>query len=168
VTTINPAAAIKQSGIHLQETSYTCGPASILNALRLTGCPELSEATLAAMCDTRHGVGTTNEALHVGCHRAGLHIVEAGRNATVEKLKPHLRAVDDLTLPVQPRVVIVNYCAFTPNGHYSVVTQYDDRAIYLADCSFGPLRLEFDEFAANWHDHTKTIHGWYLAVTAPV
>lgn len=146
----------KDNDLHIQQTSYTCGPASILNVLSLKGERKFSEEELAELCETKLNSGTSNESMVKVIKHAGLEIIEQKTNASVDDIKRNL----DMNASV-----IVNYFdPFSGEGHYAVVTEYDDQALYLRDCWFGLLRMSIKSFGPVWHNGNDTIRGWYVAI----
>lgn len=144
------------NGLRIQQTSYTCGPASILNVLSLKGRQDFTEEELAQLCETDPVKGTTNENMIKTIEHVGLQIAEQKSNASVDDIKRNVDA---------GRPVIINYFdPFSSEGHYAVVTEYDDQALYLRDCWFGLLRLSIKRFKPVWHNGDSTIHGWYVAI----
>jgi predicted double-glycine peptidase len=140
----------------LQQGTYTCGPCSLLNILLQKGITTYNEQELSKLCGAKPGIGSSNESLAKTAVHLGLEIVDQRRDATVSDIE---RNIDDGAF------VIVNYRdAFSGNGHYAVVTQYDDEALYLRDSSLGLLCLTKDNFKKFWRNSDGTINGWYLAV----
>jgi predicted double-glycine peptidase len=145
-----------QHHLAIQEASYTCGPVSILNALRLKGDFSRSEEELAKLCDAKPGIGTSNQNVVKVARQVGLEILEEKANAVIVDIE---RNIDN------GAYVIVNYFdAFSDEGHYSVITEYDNRALYFTDSGFGLFRLNKEDFIKFWHNSDKTIYGWYVAV----
>jgi predicted double-glycine peptidase len=140
----------------IQEASYTCGPCSILNVLRLKGDSSRSEEEMAELCHAKPGVGSSNEDLVKAVREVGLEVVEEKSDANTQDIERH---IDD------GAYVIVNYFnAFSDEGHYAVVTGYDDKALYFTDSSLGYLRLKKEYFKKFWYNSDKTVYGWYAAV----
>jgi predicted double-glycine peptidase len=147
----------KDNDLHIQETSYTCGPASILNVLSLKGIHTFSEAELTKLCETKPNFGVSNEDMIKTIKHVGLEIIEERTNASIDDLKRNLD---------MKAIIIVNYFdPFSNEGHYAVVTEYDEQALYLHDSWFGLLRLSIKRFGPVWHNGNDTIRGWYVAVT---
>jgi predicted double-glycine peptidase len=142
--------------LHMQETPYTCGPASILNVLWLKDNHDFNEGQIAKLCDTKPGKGTSNDNLIKGIEQVGLEIAEQKPNSTIEDIRRNLNSNN---------IVIVNYFDLLSNeGHYSVVTEIDDEFIYLRDCWFGLLRLSIKRFRPVWHSGDSPIQSWYVAI----
>jgi predicted double-glycine peptidase len=140
----------------IQEGSFTCGPVTILNILRLKEDFSHSEEELTKLCDAKPGVGSSNENVVKAAKQVGLKILEEKTNSAIADIEKHID---------NGAYVIVNYIhAFDGNGHYSAITDYDDRSLYFADSSLGFLRLRKEEFQKHWYNSDKTIRGWYAAV----
>ena len=158
-----PPANIKSSYakaiLHIQQTSYSCGPCSLLNALSAKGVYGFTEDELIRVCDAREGVGTGNDRLAEAAGEVGLEVVAAGAGNTLADLGGHLEAAC---------LVIVNYIdAFDGAGHYAVVVEADEEALYLRDSSLGLLRVKRAHFPDWWRsesDETGGGEGWLLAV----
>jgi len=140
----------------IQEGSYTCGPVSILNVLRLKGDFSRTEKELAELCDAKVGIGSSNENVVKAAKQVGLKILEQKADAAIADIEKQLD---------NDAYVIVNYChAFSDTGHYAVITDYDEEALYFADSSLGFLRLRKEYFKKYWYNSDKTIYGWYVAL----
>ena len=142
--------------IYIQELPYSCGPCAILNVLRLKGETSESEESLTRICEAKLGVGTSNEAMVVACSQVGLEVVETEEGASLDDIRRHLD---------QGACVIINYLnAFSGNGHYTSIVDYDKRAFYMVDSAFGALRFSNENLSKYWHNGDKTILRWYVAV----
>jgi len=149
-------AVIQNNGLIIQKANYTCGPVSLLNVLRLKGDGAYSEPELAQICKARPGSGTDNNDLVVAAKQIGLEVVEVRQNATIADIERHLD---------NAAYVIINYFeAFSQDGHYSVVTDYDEHALYIADCYDGFLRITKKYFPRWWHNSDGSIVGWFMAL----
>lgn len=144
-----------QNGILIQETSYTCGPSTLLNVLRLKGNDSHTEAELAKRCNTKPGIGTLEADLVRVAKEIGIEVIEEKEHAQIADIE---RNLDD------GNYVIVCYMhAFAGEGHYAIITEYDDQAFYFRDPSLGMFRLKKKYFKEWWHDATG-IQQWYAAV----
>lgn len=149
-------------GLHLQQTSYTCGPASLINALALTGLPARDEKEVAELCQAKAGVGTKQDQLVQVAKEIGLTVNSYGADHKISDLE---RLLD------QGCLVIINYIS-PPSGigHYGVVVEHDtdvskDReAFFLFDPASGLFRIGKDHLAKHWFNDEKTIAGWLLAL----
>ena len=145
-----------ENDVVIQEGDYTCGPVAILNALHLKGDFSHNEEELAVLCDAKPGIGTTNEAIVKVAEQVGLEVIEEKSNAALEDIE---RNID------QGAYVIVCYLnAFSGNGHYTVITGYDDRAFYCVDSSYGLPRFYKPFFDKYWYGSDKSSVRWYAAV----
>lgn len=143
------------NNLAIQQLSYSCGPVSLLNILYQKGDFSHTEEELAELCDAKPGIGTANETLVKVAEDIGLEVAEVKQDANVSDIE---RNIDT------GRFVIVNYfSAYSGNGHYSIISEYDDRSLYFRDCSRGFFVLDKDEFENFWYNQNKTIYGWYMA-----
>ncbi|MES2971470.1 MAG: C39 family peptidase [Patescibacteria group bacterium] len=153
---MNVKDVFSKNNIHIQEIPYACGPSTLLNVLHLKGDSSHSEQELVELCKAKPVLGTSNENLIKAAKQVGLKLVEEKSNALVQDIERNIDAGVS---------VIVNYFhAFAGEGHYAVVTNYDNKALYLVDSSFGLLRLRKEDFEKFWYNSDKTIYGWYAAV----
>jgi predicted double-glycine peptidase len=128
-----------------QEGQSTCGPVTLLNVLHLKSDFDHTEDELAKLCDTKTGVGTSHERMVSAAKALGLEVIE--------------RHID------QGNFVIINYIhTFSGNGHYGLVSEYDDQAFYFRDCSLGFLRLRREYFEKYWYDEDRSSRAWFMAV----
>lgn len=144
----------------IQELSYTCGPVALLNILHLKDDFTHNEKELAELCNAKTGIGTTNENLVKAAQKIGLELIEEKSNATVQDIQ---RNIDN------GAYVIICYAnAYSGNGHYTVVTEYDDLAIYCRDSGFGLFRFSKEYLEKFWHGKdsasTTSSKQWYMAV----
>jgi predicted double-glycine peptidase len=139
-----------------QEAEYTCGPVTLMNLLRLKGDFSHSEAELAKLCKTKPDPGTLEEDMVAAAKTLGLDVVEAKEGATIKELEQH---IDNGEF-----VIVCYFHAFAGEGHYGLVTEYDDKAVYLRDCSLGFIRLKKQYFEKYWHDHDGSVKRWLMAV----
>jgi predicted double-glycine peptidase len=140
----------------IQEASFSCGPVSILNVLRLKGDFSHNEEELIKLCDAKLGIGSSNENVVKAAKLVGLKVVEEKTDASIADLEKQLDT---------GAYIIINYChAFSDLGHYAVITDYDNEALYFADSSLGFLRLRKNYLEKFWYNSDKTIYGWYVAL----
>ncbi|MDB5186784.1 MAG: hypothetical protein JWM07_256 [Candidatus Saccharibacteria bacterium] len=151
--------------IHYQELLYSCGPTTLLNGMRLLrGDYSETEVGLAELCGAQPDIGITDEDIVAltGHERVGLEVLETKYDAELTDIK---RCVDEAKSKGENPYVIINYFhAFAGEGHYAAVVDYDDKAVYIMDCSLGYLRLRKEYFKAHWHSTDKSTRGWYAAV----
>ena len=120
----------RTTGLHLQQTGWTCGPCALLNVLAMNGAtPNLTEEDLAAFCETDPVSGTDNDMMVSAARAAGLEVVSVTTGATPEDIDWHLR--------VGHRVIVNFRHAFDGDGHFAVIAESDDDAFYLRDSSLG-------------------------------
>lgn len=142
-------------GVVIQKGLSNCGPASLLNVLRLKGETKYTEEELAELCNAREGFDTEDDDLLAAAEAVGLDIVESKEGGTAAVIERHLD---------NGAYVIICYTnAFSGNGHYSVVTAYDDQAFYLRDSSLGLLRLKKEWLDEFWYGASGS-HQWFAAV----
>lgn len=147
---------LTQHHLATQEASFSCGPVSILNVLRLKGDFSHSEKELIKLCDAKVGIGSSNEDVVSTARQVGLKVLEEKVDAVVADIEKQLD---------KDAYIIVNYChTFSDTGHYAVITDYDEEALYFADSSLGFLRLRKEYFKKYWYNSDKTIYGWYVAL----
>jgi predicted double-glycine peptidase len=145
-----------EHNVHIQKLSYSCGPCSILNILHLKGDFSETEESLTLLCGAVKGVGTSNDALVDSCRKVGLEVVGSRGDSSLEDLE---KSIDN------GYYVIVNYFdAFSGAGHYSIVNDYDEEAVYILDCSFGLFRLDKKDFLKHWHNKNKSVFRWYVSL----
>ena len=142
-------------GLHIQQLDYSCGPVSLLNVLALKGDKSRSETELAKLCKAEPNRGTDTIDLVAAARDIGLEVVEVKQDADISDLESHLNAA------VYP---IVCYRSLGGGGHYSIVTEYDDKALYLFDCSYGLIRIEKDTFYKVWRNKHEPLKRWFMAI----
>lgn len=146
----------RNNNLHIQVANYTCGPVSLLNILRMKGDASYSEDELAVICKAVPGKGTTNDNMVAAAKKIGLEVIETKANSQISDIERHIDNGD---------YVIINYFeAFSEDGHYSIAAEYDDKALYIADCYDGLIRIEKKYFPKWWHNSDNTIQGWFMAV----
>lgn len=144
----------------IQHGQSNCGPAALLNILHLKEDFSRTEEELARICEAKLGYGTTPENLVRAAQKIGLEVVEERSNARLQDIHQNIDK--------GAYVVILSAATFSGNSHYTVVTEYDDKAIYCRDSAYGFLRLSEEYLEKLWHgvDHDAS-HGsqrWYMAV----
>ena len=143
-------------GLHIQKLDYTCGPVSLLNVLSLRGDDRgRSEEQLASLCRAKPATGTSNKDMVRAAEALGLAVVETKQEAEISELEGQL---DGGAYP------IVGYRSLGGGGHYAVVIEYDQEALYLFDCAYGLLRIEKPIFRKRWRGQHDPAKRWFLAV----
>jgi hypothetical protein len=143
----------------IQEGQSTCGPTVLLNALHLKNDFSHTEDELAKLCEAKVGYGTTAENLIKTARAVGLEVIEEKSKATVEDIE---RNIDDGAC-----VIICYHSAYSGVSHYTLITEYDDRALYCRDSAFGLFRFSKEYFGKFWHGSDDASHNsqqWYMAV----
>ncbi len=150
---------LSDNNVSIQETTYTCGPTALLNILHLKNKFSLNEAELAKTCEAKPGIGTSNENLVKAAQKIGLEVIEVKSPAEISDIE---RNIDN------GAYVIICYAnAFSGNGHYTVVTDYDKNAIYCRDSNFGLFRFRkeyLDKFWYGQKDASVGSNRWYMAI----
>lgn len=142
-----------------QTVGFSCGPVTLLNILRQRGDMSHTEEELIELCKADAVTGTTNDNLITAARTLGFTIVEERDKATVKDIE---RQLDE------DNMVVVNYFyAFSNEGHYAQVAEYDDKAFYLIDPTAGYMRIKKEYFVTNWHSQDGTITGWFMAIRRP-
>ena len=145
----------QDKGLHIQQLNYTCGPVSLLNVLTLKGDKSHSETELARLCKAEAGRGTDTIDMVTAAKELGLEVAEAKPNAEISDLEGHL---DAAAYP------IVCYRSLGGGGHYSIVAEYDQEALYLFDCSYGLIRIDKATFYKCWRNKNEPLKRWFMAV----
>ncbi len=144
----------------IQQGQSNCGPAALLNILHLKDDFSHNEEELAQLCKAKVGYGTALENLIQTAQKLGLEVVEEKLNGTVEDIQ---RNIDKGAY-----VIIIYKNAFSGHSHYTVVTQYDDQALYCRDSALGLLRFNKEYLEKFWHgvahDASRNSKQWYMAV----
>src|SRR5690242_13155748 len=79
-----------KEGLVIQQLSYTCGPTSLLNALKLKGETSLTERDLAKLCSSNKKDGTTHPGLIEGAAKAGLKVGEHKDKASIKDVERNI------------------------------------------------------------------------------
>ena len=127
------------NGVCLQETDYTCGPASAVTALRRLGLPA-EEGKIAVLSCTSFQEGTPTDmladALRKEYAKAGL-IVECRAFKNISELKQA-----GLTLAVVKYGLMVD--------HWVTVLEVTDSQVVIGDPLGGLQRISCEEFKKKW------------------
>ncbi len=145
-----------KNNLSIQETPFSCGPVAILNALHLKGDFSRTEKELIKLCKAKLGIGTSNQNLVKAAKQVGLEVIEEKAKASLKDIERH---VDNGTF-----VIVCYKNAFSGNGHYTVITEYDDGAFYCRDSAFGLFRIDKEEFEKHWFNPKETSIRWFVAV----
>ena len=134
-----PSAMIKLKPV--RQTAGFCGPSSLRMVLAYYGIVK-SERELAKLSGATRAKGTRAK----GLLRA---IKKLGFNGKIKDFS----SISDIKKYVNKNMpVIVNWFSHD-NGHYSVVTGFKDKNIFLMDPEIGKTRkLEIDVFTRVWFD----------------
>jgi len=118
---------INTTGIVMQTTNYTCGPASLATVLNNIGI-NATEQELATLAGTDEN-GTTMYGLSEAAKAKGLNAI--GMKLSIDDLKPN------------------NIVFITANGepHYSVIREVTNESVKLADPSIGNIEMSKEKFA---------------------
>ncbi|MEN4007311.1 MAG: C39 family peptidase [Methanobacteriaceae archaeon] len=136
VTTAIPQ--IDTSGIVMQSTDYSCGPAALATVLQNMGI-NATEGDLKVLAGTNNETGTSLYSL-----------VRAAQSKGVNAVGMRL-SVDDLKRNHIVHVVLNG----TP--HYSVVREVSENSVRLADPSLGNIVMTREEFNEIYTGHTLVI-----------
>lgn len=142
--------------LNFQEGEYNCGPVTLLNILSLKGDETHTEDELSKLCKAKPITGTDEADMISAAKSLGLEVVEAKKDGTLAEIEKH---IDD------GHYVIVCYMhAFSGQGHYALISEYDDKAYYFRDCSLGFMRLKKKYFEKHWHSQVENIPRWFMAI----
>lgn len=139
----------------IQEEGYTCGPCTLLNILRLKGDDSHNEEEISKRCNANPATGTSQKDMIRVAEELGIEVVETKAGGELQDIE---RNLDDGSY-----VIVCYMHAFAGEGHYAVITEYDDNAFYLIDPSFGMVRLR-KEYIKKWWYGSSGIQQWYAAV----
>ncbi|MEN4018792.1 MAG: C39 family peptidase [Methanobacterium sp.] len=118
---------IDTSGIVMQSSDFSCGPAALATVLNNLGV-HATEQELIVLAGTDSS-GTTMHGLSEAAKAKGL-------SATGMKL-----SVDDL----RPNNIV--HIILDGEGHYSVIREVSENSVYLADPSLGNIEMTREKFA---------------------
>ena len=142
-----------------QETAYTCGPAVLQMAFSFLGKFK-SEKRLATEAGTNSAVGTTHQGMIDTALQENFYCY-INQDSTIEEIKYFVK----LGFPV-----IVDYTEpSSDEGHYSIVSGYQDGHIILNDPWNGKgFSLTTADFLSRWHDsHSghRTCVQWMMVLS---
>lgn len=144
------------NNLHIQETTYSCGPCTILNVLHLKGDFSRTEKELIKLCKAKKGIGTVQRDMVEAAQAVGLKIIKAKDKGSVKDIERHLDS--------GAYVIVCYWHAYDEVGHYGLITQYDDDSLYFADCDFGFFRVSKKGFKKFWYNTDMNVKEWFMAV----
>lgn len=144
------------NNLAIQQKPYTCGPVSLLNVLHLKGDFSRTEDELAELCDAKPGIGTSNDAMIKVAKQINLDVIEVKQDASIENLERNI----DQGLSV---IICYNH-AYAGEGHYGLITEYDEKVFYFRDCSYGFIRIWKEDLQKFWYNQDKTVYGWFMSI----
>lgn len=133
-------------GICLQSTSYTCGPAAAVTALRRLGFPA-EEGDLALLANSSNRTGTDPTDL------AAAIVARFGPSGARVDERP-LDTLDDLQRAL-PAMTVIQWDAVT--DHWIVVLEMNDREVHCADPARGRWTDTRKHFQEIWEHETIRI-----------
>jgi len=140
---------------HGQEQEHTCGPASLRMVFSYFDAL-YEEPHLARQVKTTQRQGTARREMVAAARHAGYWVYEQ-TNATLGALKWFINR----EIPA-----IVNYLEPSGNeGHYTVVTGYDAKGLFLHDPWNGQdFHLARRTFLSRWRGKSEQKHRWLMVV----
>jgi ABC-type bacteriocin/lantibiotic exporter with double-glycine peptidase domain len=152
---MNVKDVFAQNNLAIQQTFYTCGPVALLDVLKLKGNFSHTEKELAKLCKTNPKTGTSATDLVKAAQQLGLEIAETKSYGTIKAIERHID---------KGHYAIVCYQhLYSEDGHFGVITQYDDKAFYFRDPSYGLFRLRKKYFYKYWYG-TEGLKRWFIAI----
>ncbi len=141
-----------------QDTTYTCGAASVQMVLRYFGVVE-SEARLAKLMHVDREYGTHHQAIIDELVAHGL-FCYANNRSTLQEVHYFLE---------QKLPVLVHYLEPENNeGHYALIIGHSDGSLVLNDPWLGKgVTFSEEMFECRWRDEQHT-HTRWLLVASPV
>jgi hypothetical protein len=133
------ATRIDSDGICLQSTSYTCGPASAVTALRKLGF-KAEEGELAILAHTTSATGTPPDVLALVLQK---HYADKG-------LACEYRLFKDLDQLKESGLTLAVIKFDIMTDHYVTVLKVTDRDVIIGDPISGMAKLSHDEFKEKW------------------
>ncbi len=139
-----------------QEAEFTCGPVTLMNLLQLKGDFSHSEEELSKLCDAKPKIGTKELDMIKAAQQLGLKVIEEKQNSSLKDIEHHIDGGNF--------VIVCYFHAFAGEGHYALVSEYDDKAFYLRECSLGFIRIKKKYFERHWHGSDETYPRWFMAL----
>ncbi len=137
----NLGTQVDGRGVCLQSTSYNCGPASAVTALRKLGFNGGRGAVGAVLCGTTCVNGTPDDLLAEGLRKQ-----YGSQGLTVERR--YVSSVDELRAwPVS--LAVIKYGVFV--DHYVTVLGFKGDQIILGDPLSGEESMPIEDFLKVWH-----------------
>ena len=131
--------AMTLSGVCLQTTNYTCGPAAAVTALARFGI-KAEEGEMAILAHTTPKTGTPDDLLAQAIEkrygREGIRCTYR-RFDSIEQLKG-----------ICPMIAVVKFAFFV--DHYVTVLEVDDEKVLIGDPINGKEELTYDQFRDRW------------------
>lgn len=124
-----------------QEQEHTCGAAAMRMVLESLGIKK-SEKELISLLKTNTKVGTWHYQMSALAEKYKLNYV-VNRNASIKELKEFLKN--------KYLIIVCYYLVEEKTAHYAVVSDIDDKNIYLHDPWLGANhKLSLSYFRKNW------------------
>jgi predicted double-glycine peptidase len=135
------------TGIVMQSTNYSCGPAALATVLNNLGI-NTTEQELKVLAGTDTS-GTSMYGLVHAAQSKGLNLVGSSLS------------IDDLS----PNTIVI----LTKNGtpHFSVVREVTNESVKLADPSLGNIEMSIERFNEIYSGYALYAHGGHVVVTQP-
>lgn len=130
---------IDEDGICRQTTSYTCGPAAAVTALRMLGLPA-EEGELALLAHTSEAMGTPPDILATTLRE------RYGRDGLWADYR-HFQSADELR-QAGLTLVVVKFGLLV--DHYLVVLEMTEDDVVIGDPFRGKSRLSHSQFTRQW------------------
>jgi predicted double-glycine peptidase len=131
--------SVDADGVCLQQTSYDCGPAAAVTALRALGVPA-EEGELAIFAHTNSISGTPPDSLSAAINKRH-------RRDGIECRVESFRTVSDLR-GREPVIAIVKFSFLV--DHYVTVLKVTDKEVVVGDPLLGKTPLTIAEFTKQW------------------
>ena len=127
------------SGVCLQSTSYTCGPAAAVTALRRLGI-KAEEGELAILAHTTPITGTPDDLLVAAIEQR---YAREGVRCTYR----YFDSIEQLK-GICPTIAVVKFAFLV--DHYVTVLEVDDDKVIVGDPINGKEELTYDQFRDKW------------------